>query len=172
MEKNGKRPRVLVSACLLGQAVRYDGGRRRHAWLVEELLPRIEPVAACPEVGIGLGVPRPPIQLVSIGKEVRALGVEDASLDVTQALEDYGYRWRQERLDGAILKARSPSCGLGTTPFFDADGCELGLTSGLFAQTLLDVLPPERCIDEQGLDDPARRDAWLAALFTDRPWNE
>ena len=168
MEKNGKRPRVLVSACLLGQAVRYDGGRRRHAWLVEELLPRIEPVAACPEVGIGLGVPRPPIQLVSIGEEVRALGVEDASLDVTQALEDYGHRWQRERLDGAILKARSPSCGLGSTPLFNSSGCKQGLTSGLFAQALLEFLPPERCIDEQGLDNPARRAAWLAAVLSNQ----
>ena len=166
MGKNGERPRVLVSACLLGQAVRYDGGHKRHAWLVEELLPRIEAVAVCPEAGIGLGVPRPPIQLLSIGGEVRALGVEDASLDVTRALEDYGHRWRRERLDGAILKARSPSCGLGTTPLFDGSGQERGLTSGLFARALLEILPPERCIDEQGLDDPARRAAWLAAVLS------
>src|SRR5437763_17149948 len=58
------RPRVGISACLLGERVRYDGGDRRHAWLVDELGPRVEWVPVCPEVEAGFGTPREPMALV------------------------------------------------------------------------------------------------------------
>ena len=159
-----RKPPVLVSACLLGEPVRYDGGHKRHAWLVERLLPEITMVAVCPEVGIGLGVPRPPIQLVESETGVRARGVEDPGLDVTDTLNAYGRQQAHDWLCGAILKSRSPSCGLGTTPLFDADGHETGLGSGLFAASLQAALPGLPCIDEAGLDDPEQRERWLEAV--------
>lgn len=165
MPRSGEKPRVLVSACLLGEPVRYDGGHKRHAWLVEELLPRIEPVAVCPEVGIGLGVPRPPIQLVQTDAGIRALGVEDPTLDVTDRLEGYASRQAHPWLCGAVFKARSPSCGIETTPLFDPNGREIGFTSGLFAAGLQAALPGLPVIDEAGLEDPDRRTAWLEAVF-------
>ena len=58
------QPRVGVSACLLGDPVRYDGGHKRHAWLVDEFGREMEWVPVCPEVEIGLGVPRETIDLV------------------------------------------------------------------------------------------------------------
>jgi len=54
-----------VSACLLGDEVRYDGGHKRDAFLVDTLGPFVEWVPVCPEVEVGLGVPRPAIRLVA-----------------------------------------------------------------------------------------------------------
>ena len=65
---------IGVSACLLGEQVRYDGGHRRNAFLLEELAPHVRFVPVCPEVGIGLGVPRESIRLVRRGDRVRLLG--------------------------------------------------------------------------------------------------
>jgi uncharacterized protein YbbK (DUF523 family) len=63
-EGETQKIRLGVSACLLGQTVRYDGGHKRDAFLTDTLGPFVEWVAVCPEVEIGLGVPRDAIRLV------------------------------------------------------------------------------------------------------------
>jgi uncharacterized protein YbbK (DUF523 family) len=107
--------RIGISSCLLGQNVRYDGTHKLNAAIVEFLGPRVEFVPFCPEVAIGLGIPRPPIQLVDTEGEVRAQGVEDFTLDPTMRLREYGRQIAQQlsSISGFIFKARSPSCGVG-----------------------------------------------------------
>lgn len=156
--RNSDRPLVLVSACLLGQAVRYDGTDRLQHW-VEALSQycRLEPI--CPEVAAGLGVPRPPVQLVQAAQGVRALGVVDANLDVTHSLQLASAQilatWPQAA--GMVLKARSPSCGLASASLFSSSGEQVDTTSGLFAAAATAAKPgcpmvdESRLVDEQGL---------------------
>jgi len=117
--------KIGISSCLLGQNVRYDGTNKWNAAIVEFLGPRVEFIPICPEVAIGLGVPRPPIQLVDVAGEVRALGVEDSSLDVTARLRDYGQQTAQQlaNISGFIFKARSPSCGVGNVVIRHSGEC-------------------------------------------------
>ena len=68
------RPRVGVSRCLLGEPVRWDGRDKRSAWLVEELGPQVEWVPICPELEVGMGVPREPVDLKLLGGQVHIVG--------------------------------------------------------------------------------------------------
>ena len=65
---------IGVSACLLGEQVRHDGGHKRNAFLLEELAPHVRFVPVCPEVGIGLGAPRESIRLVRRDDRIRLPG--------------------------------------------------------------------------------------------------
>lgn len=149
------KPRIAVSACLLGQAVRYDGGSKPHAWIRGWLSARADLVPLCPETGAGLGVPRPPVQLVLQGNGVRALGVTNRELDVTGRIE----AWSRmaigglDPVDAVILKSRSPSCGLGSVPLHSPQGEELGVTSGLFAAELIASRPGLLVVEETELEN-------------------
>src|SRR3546814_842407 len=113
---SNKRPRVGVSACLAGQRVRYDGDTRPAAALAH-LKDQLELFLVCPEVAIGLGVPRPPIQLVELDGERRVTGVAAPHTDVTDALRALVEQLPDD-LCGFILKARSPSCATGSAPVY------------------------------------------------------
>src|SRR5206468_10083334 len=80
--------RLGVSACLLGQAVRYDGGHKRDSFLTETLGPFVEWVPVCPEVEIGLPIPRTPIRLVGAARAPR-LVVETTGDDLTERMRRY-----------------------------------------------------------------------------------
>jgi uncharacterized protein YbbK (DUF523 family) len=116
------RPRVGISACLLGEAVRYDGGHKRDAVLIDALGRRVEWVAVCPEVEIGLGTPREPIQLVWSGDVTRLRAVA-TGVDLTERMSQYaGMRvaaLAKQNLSGYVFKARSPSCGVKGVKIYD-----------------------------------------------------
>jgi len=153
--------RLGVSACLLGEAVRWDGGHKRDAVVVETLGPRVQWVPVCPEVEAGLGVPRPPIQLAGDARAPR-LVVAATGEDLTVPMRRFAQARLNELarldLDGYVLKAASPSCGPGGVPVHGAAG---GTGAGLFAQALATRFPDLPVADERGLADPAERARFL-----------
>jgi uncharacterized protein YbbK (DUF523 family) len=161
------RPVVIVSACLLGQPVRYDGGDKSNMLVRNLLAERFDIFPLCPEAEAGLGIPRPPVQLVRNGEGmIEVLGVEE-NLDVTGALRDFSHRSIAKlvgRIDGAVLKSRSPSCGIGTTPVFNEQRREVATDSGVFAQTLLLHMPRLPVIDEEQFSDETLRDAFFTSV--------
>jgi uncharacterized protein YbbK (DUF523 family) len=120
------RPRVGISACLLGERVRFDGGHKRDPFLVETLGPAVEWVPVCPEVEAGFGTPREPMRLVRVERQRPdtkayaegrvAMVVHATGEDVTSAMHDYARRKVEElanaSLSGFVLKKDSPSCGV------------------------------------------------------------
>lgn len=158
--------RIGISACLLGEPVRYDGGDRRNAAIIDTLGDYFDWVPVCPEVGAGLGVPRPSVRLVDLSGQLRALGVADPSLDVTRTLEAFSHDWLDgaQDLSGFILKSRSPSCGLHDTPRFNAQGEEQCRGEGLFTRILIRSYPHLPLEDEIGLQDPHRRQCFVARV--------
>lgn len=146
------RPRVGVSECLLGRTVRYDGGHKRDDFLVRSLGPAVEWVPVCPEVEVGMPVPREPLRLV--GKPPRLIAQGGA--DWTERMEAFAARRTDQLaaldLDGYVLKKKSPSCGI--------DG------GGLFAAALARRLPSLPRTEEGWLHDERRRESFLARLFT------
>ncbi|MCO5167602.1 MAG: DUF523 domain-containing protein [Planctomycetes bacterium] len=161
------RVRLGVSACLLGEPVRWDGGDRRCALLVERLARHAELVGVCPEVSVGMGVPREPVQLVATLGGPRMRGVTSRR-DWTDALAAWAAAALRDLeaagpLAGFVLKARSPSCGLDA-PLFDDQGAQVAAGPGLFARVVTALGVP--AIDEAGLADPARSDDFLARAFT------
>lgn len=130
MLREYQRPRIGVSACLLGDPVRYNGGHKRHAWLVDVFGRAVEWVPVCPEVEIGLGAPREPIDLVRIDGHIRLLTTL-TRVDLTERMR----RFAIDRVDalaaleisGYVLKADSPSCGLSDVRVAGSDRTARGL---------------------------------------------
>ena len=169
MAGNPEKIPIGISSCLLGEPVRFDGGHRYDPLINTQLADLFEFRSCCPEVAIGLGVPREPIQLVRTGQGIRIKGVNNPNIDVTRKLEDYGNRIAREFADicGYIFKARSPSCGYLTTPLFDLAGNQQDTVSGLFAAALRESLPRLLIVDEEMLEADDGRKNFLQALNID-----
>ena len=102
--------KLLISACLLGCACRYDGASKPQPW-VQELASKHILVPVCPEQMGGLPTPRTPSE--RIGDKVMMQTGTDVTAQYRKGAEEALGLYRLFDCDGAILKARSPSCGLG-----------------------------------------------------------
>ena len=136
------RPRIGISSCLLGEAVRWDGGHKRDSPILDGLGSRVEWMPVCPEVEIGLSTPREPIELVVLNGRTTMITVESRR-DLTETMTQFA-RTKLESLaaagiSGYILKKKSPSC--------DPDG-------GLFARALRERLPGLPVEHEERLHEP------------------
>lgn len=161
---NREKPRVGLSACLAGEAVRYDGTDKRHALIMDELSACLSFQTLCPEVAIGLGVPRPTIQVIRRQQGLRIEGVNNPMLDVTEALSNLGQQTLAD-LDGFIFKARSPSCGVGNTPIMDAHGQVVAYGDGGFSASFQQRWPHVPVISEASFDRLDQLDAFLTAVY-------
>lgn len=165
-----QKPVVGVSACLLGQKVRYDGDHKHNTILVHQLGPLLRFRDTCPEVAIGLPVPRPPIQVVQVDDTLRVQGVDNPQQDVTDALEDVATRLG-EPLSGFVLKARSPSCGHLSTPVHNASGQQIGMASGAFARKLHELFPRIPLANDSDLEKPAFLQSFLLQVYCYHQWH-
>ena len=163
--------RVGISTCLLGQEVRWDGGHKREVFLTEVLAPYFEWVPVCPEVEIGMGIPREPVQLARAGGELRMLGTRSRR-DWTAPMREYAERRVRalERLDlcGYVLKKDSPSCGMERVKVRDAKGMAKRDGRGLFAEALLAANPALPAEEEGRLNDAVLRENWIERVFAYR----
>lgn len=162
------RPRLGISACLLGNEVRFDGGHKRDPFLAETLGSFVEWIPVCPEVEVGFGTPREPMRLVMDGRRLRLQTVRTA-LDVTDRLEQYAparvEQLARERLSGYVLKKDSPSCGMERVKVFGRGGAPLRTGRGLFAAALRQRFPSLPIEEEGRLSDPALRDNFIERIF-------
>lgn len=165
------RPRIAVSACLLGRSVRFDGGHKKHDFVAGTLSRFVDLVPVCPEVESGMGVPRETVRLVATSTGLRLLGNRSGA-DQTDRMTAYSERRVAELaaldLDGFVLKKDSPSCGLERVRIYkeelDAQPSRTG--RGLFAAKLGDRLSALPLAEEGWLHDPALRESFLARIFT------
>lgn len=167
------RPRVGVSACVLGEPVRYDGGHKRSHFVEQELGTFVTFVPVCPEKEIGMGVPRPVLRLLRDSDGHARMIETDSGIDHSEAMES----WSRERvralhgedLDGFILQAKSPSCGMERVKTYQGNGMlhdTLGV--GLFAREL-QIHAPMLVVEESSrLKDMRLRDNFCFRLFAMR----
>jgi len=177
--------RIGVSSCLLGDAVRYDGGHKKNAFLVDGLGAHVEWIPVCPEIDCGMGVPREPVRLVASGSEseedpesggdLRMVGVDsgtDWTLRMKASVKTRLGALSRLELSGYVLKSRSPSCGKEGVPVFPApevSGAGVGGTpsgAGLFAAELVRCFPLLPVEDEARLGDRAARRNFLRRVFS------
>lgn len=168
------RIRLGISSCLLGQPVRFDGNHKHDHYITDTLGEVFEFVAVCPEVAIGMGIPRPTIRLVGTPEASRALGVKDTSLDVTDRLIDYGRRMAGKLGDisGYILKSKSPSCGMERVKLYDGHGGGSKQGVGLYAREIMQAQPLLPVEEDGRLGDPMLRDNFLERVFAYHRWRQ
>ena len=161
-----QKPRVVISGCLFGQNVRYDGGHKKDDQLIEWLSTLCELVPLCPEVAIGLGVPRPPIQLTGEPGHPEATGVDNPSTNVTNALKEYAGSISHELKDisGIVFKSRSPSCGLRDVPVIQNHEPLVSSGTGIFAAALTHLFPLVPAATEAALRNIDAREHFMEQI--------
>jgi len=168
---------VGISACLMGQAVRFNGSHKRSRFCTDTLSQYFDFVSICPEVAIGMGTPREPIRLVSehaADNNVRAVGVTDSSIDVTDALAEYGARQaqQQQQLCGYTFMQKSPSCGLFGVKRYLANGHPEGSTRGIYADAFCKAHPLLPVEEAGRLNDAALRENFMTRVFAYHDWQQ
>jgi len=162
--------RIGVSACLLGENVRYDGGHKRDAFLVDVFGRFVEWVPVCPEMELGLGAPRPTMRLERRGDEIR-LVTPSTRADHTGAMRRYAERRLKrlaaDELSGYVLKKDSPSCGMERVKEYE-HGTATRSGRGLFAAPLLQRFPLLPVEEEGRLNDAALRENFIERVFAYR----
>jgi uncharacterized protein YbgA (DUF1722 family)/uncharacterized protein YbbK (DUF523 family) len=181
-------PRIGISRCLLGDEVRFDGGHKRDSFLTATFGRFVEWVPVCPEIEVGMGIPREAIHLVaspdgvpSAGERVRLVGVKSGD-DWTSAMAGYSKRRVRELaaadLSGYVLKKDSPSCGLERVKVKSAPDATAGKPGadpravmktrtgrGLFAEALVHGVPNLPVEEEGRLNDPILRENFVERVF-------
>ena len=145
-----------MSECLLGARVRWDGDHNADVWPRERLAAVFSLVGLCPEVGIGLGVPRPPIQLTGDATSPRAVAVHDPTHDYTARLAS----WHRTvtgsitNVSGYVFADRSPSCGLKGVKVHAENGKWERAGTGIHAAAVASRWPELPLIDAEDLWAP------------------
>jgi uncharacterized protein YbgA (DUF1722 family)/uncharacterized protein YbbK (DUF523 family) len=171
---SGERLRIGVSACLLGQPLRYNGGHLADGFLLSTLAPFAEWVPVCPEVEVGMGTPREPVLLVGEAGAERMVGVATAT-DHTERMRAWAAGraagLAAEHLDGYVLAKDSPSCGMERVKRYPAgEGPAVRDGVGLFAAALM-AAHPGLPVEENGrLNDSRLRENFIERTFVRRRW--
>lgn len=162
-----KRLRIGISSCLLGDQVRFDGGHKRDSFLTGTLAPYVEWIRVCPEVELGLGVPRETLRLVRADGEVRMITTR-TGIDHTDGMRKYAERRTRElatmELRGYVLKKDSPSCGMERVKVYDGSApTRTGV--GTYAEILKARFPALPIEEEGRLSDAVLRENFIERVF-------
>lgn len=149
---------IGISSCLLGEPVRYDGGHKYDPYINETLARYFDFAPLCPETAIGLGVPRPTIQLTERDGALRAISSD--SQDLTGALSHFADLQQpvHRLLCGYIFKSRSPSCGVAN--------------DGIYAARLMSNLPALPVVEESRLAEPVWREHFIKRVYIHQRWRD
>jgi uncharacterized protein YbbK (DUF523 family)/uncharacterized protein YbgA (DUF1722 family) len=169
-----ERIRIGISSCLLGEPVRWDGNHKRDPYIAETLSRVFELVPVCPEVAIGLGVPRPPIRLSGNARSPRAIASESPERDVTAELSRFARKTAHEQsgLAGYLFKSGSPSCGLRRVAVHSGRGRPAQIGEGVYSREICRKMPMMPVEDEIHLGIPERRDSFVERVCAYRRWQD
>jgi len=162
-----KKPTIAVSSCILGNRVRYDGELKHFPDICSRLEQHFELIAVCPEVEIGLGVPRPPLQLTGMADHPGMTGRDDPTIDVSP--EMYAYCREKpstlKHIAGFVFKSRSPSCGLRGIPLLNQGKIIKHNLRGLFAQAMVEACPELPVIEETELVSSQQQEHFIQQVL-------
>jgi uncharacterized protein YbbK (DUF523 family) len=162
---------VGISSCLLGERVRYDGGHKYNAHIVNKLNEYFEFLPFCPEMDIGLGSPREPVKLILDNDKIRCVGTLTPSLDITDQLADCANQQRSWHNDicGYIFKKNSPSCGPDGVNLLDGnDLAKNGI--GIYAKQIVRNFPNLPVADENQFRNLAFQEAFIQRVIIYQRW--
>jgi uncharacterized protein YbgA (DUF1722 family)/uncharacterized protein YbbK (DUF523 family) len=167
-EENKSLISVGISSCLLGNKVRWDGGHKRDRYVTDTLGAYFRFIPVCPEVEVGMGVPRESVRLVGDISSPRMVGNKTGE-DWTDRMHDFIIK-RLKQLEkynfsGYILKKDSPSCGMERVRVYQKSGIPLKQGRGFFGGSIVDHFPNLPIEEEGRLNDPALRENFIVRVF-------
>lgn len=160
--------KIGISTCLLGQKVRFDGGHKHDRYITDILGQYFKFVPVCPEIDVGMGVPREAVRLEGSAAAPRMIGGKSGK-DWTAKMNSYSTRKARQlerlSLSGYILKKGSPSCGMERVRVYAGSGIPSRDGVGLFARALLDRFPMLPIEEEGRLNDARLRENFIVRVF-------
>ena len=167
MKRRFPKPNIFSSRCLGFAKCRWNGETVQDGF-VEKLKPFVNFVTVCPEAEIGLGVPRRPIRIVCRKGSCRLIQ-PDTGKDVTSAMNGFvsDYLGSLKKIDGFILKDRSPSCGIKNVNVYRGlrSSASAKKTSGFFGAGVLRHFPGAAIETEARLRDLNVQERFIAGIF-------
>ena len=164
---------IGISSCLLGEEVRYNGGHKLSRLCVNTLSDFFEYKPVCPEVGIGLGIPRKPIHLIGDSEKPRAVNVNDESIDVTDRLIKFSEQTLPSlnTICGYIFIKGSPSCGLFKVKVYQKGNPHPEYSGrGIYANAVTKAMPLLPVEEAGRLTDPVLRENFIARVYAYHRW--
>jgi uncharacterized protein YbgA (DUF1722 family)/uncharacterized protein YbbK (DUF523 family) len=166
---------IGVSQCLMGDPVRFDGGHKRNRYLTDVLAQYLEFLPVCPELAIGLGVPRKPIRLIVTDGQDRIRSVENPDLDVTDALmqEADAAVARMSDICGYVFMQNSPSCGVYGVKRYGTNGHSIDSRGrGAYAKRFMELMPLIPVEEAGRLNDAGLRENFITRIFALHDWRQ
>lgn len=163
---------IGISACLIGEKVRFDASNKPSNFCINELGQYVTYKSFCPEVAIGLPIPRPTIRQIK-ADDIISVARPDGSGDVTEALRAYGKKVAAmtKELSGYVFCAKSPSCGMERVKVYSPEGNALASDGiGVFAQEIMSANPDLPCEENGRLNDPLIRENFVARVYAYKHW--
>lgn len=163
---------IGTSACLIGEKVRFDASNKPSTFCIKELGQHVTFKPYCPEVAVGLPIPRPTIRLIK-DQDMIKVSRPDGSGDVTSAIKAYGKKVASmsKNLSGYVFCAKSPSCGMERVKVYSPTGDPLQAKGiGVFSREIMKANPLLPCEENGRLNDPIIRENFVARVFTYRHW--
>lgn len=170
-----QRLKLGISACLLGEKVRYDGGHKLDTFLRDILGKYVEFLPVCPEAEAGFGIPREAMRLVGTPAIHRLVGIRTGT-DFTGRMVEWARRrlaeLGREGLSGFIFKSGSPSSGMERVRIYSGTDSFTKTGSGIFARMFMDEFPLLPVEDEGRLHDPEIRENFIERIFVWKRWSD
>lgn len=168
---NFEKPNIIISECLEHAACRYDGSMIKNPFL-EKLKSYVNFITVCPEVGIGLPIPRETLRVIRVDESERMI-VFKTGEDLTNKMNNFSnsflFNLNKDEVDGFVLKGKSPSCGINDVKLYASTEKEPALpnkTSGIFAKKVLEQFPNLLIENEGRLTNFNIREDFLTRIFT------
>lgn len=162
-----------ISSCLIGEKVRFDGGHKQNRYILDTLGQYFAYRPFCPEMAIGLGVPRDTIRLIETNGQLEAVGVRNPEHNVSRELRDIAERQRDwhGNIFGYIVKKDSPSCGMERVKVWGKNQAQRRGT-GLYTEVLMRNFPNLPVEEEGRLGDPLLRENFIQRVFVFKRWHD
>jgi uncharacterized protein YbgA (DUF1722 family)/uncharacterized protein YbbK (DUF523 family) len=167
--------KIGISSCLLGENVRWNGGHKKNRYLTDTLGDYVAWVPVCPEMEIGLGVPRETLRLVGDPDDPRLVTTR-TQIDHTDTMKRWAaerlHRLEKESLCGFIFKSDSPSSGMIRVKAYGKKGMPQKKGVGVFARAFMNHFPLVPVEEDGRLNDPKIRETFIDQIFTLKRWRE